>query len=149
MATWKVYGQHLLGQYGATAARRIDIVNDTLNISLHTVAYVPNQDTDDFFNDTSNEVTGTGYTAGGVAASGKAISYDAATNELRFVCSDAVWGPGASIAGIRVAVLRKVVGTAATDPLIAYAILDGDQTVANGTYTLDIDPSVLFKITAA
>jgi predicted TIM-barrel enzyme len=149
MATWKVYGQHLLGQYGATAARRVDLVNDTLNISLHTVTYVPNQDTDAFFSAATNEVTGTGYTAGGVAATGKAISYDAATNEFRFVCADAVWGPGASIAGIRVAVLRKVVGTAATDPLIAYAVLDGDQTVSNGTYTLDIDPTTLFRITAA
>jgi hypothetical protein len=36
---------------------------------LTTVTYVPNQDTHDFKDDVTNEITGTGYTAGGVAIS--------------------------------------------------------------------------------
>lgn len=134
---------------GNAAARRVDFTADDLRVMLTTVTYVPDQDAHTFRSSVTNEVTGTGYTAGGQSVAGKALGYDAASNEVRFVFSDVVWGPGASIAGIRVAVLYKNVGTAATDPLIGYAVLDGDQTVSNGTYTLDIDPTVALKITVA
>lgn len=149
MATWKWFGQSFVGQYGSTAARRVDLLGDTVRASLHTAAYVPDQDTHAFYAAVTNEVAGTGYTAGGAAVTGKTIGYDAASNEFRFVFADVVWGPGASIAGIRVVVLRKDTGAAATDPLIGYVVLDGDQTVSNGTYTLDIDPTTALRITAA
>jgi len=125
-------------------------VNDTIKCSLHTVTYVPAQDTDDFFNDATNEVTGTGYTAGGVTLAGKGLSYDAASNELRFDFDDPVWGPGATISGIRVAVLYKdTAGASTTDPLIAYTIFASDQAVSNGTFTIDVDTTTVLKITAS
>ena len=148
MATWKWYGQALAGQFGATAARRVDWGSDPLKVLLTTAAYVPDQDAHDFRADVTNEVTGTGYTAGGVAVSGKAVSYDTATNQLRLGFADVVWGPGATISGIRVAVIYKDTGAAATDPLIGYSVLDGDQTVNNGTFTLDVDPTTVLRITA-
>ena len=149
MATWKFYGQHHLGQYSGTAARRIDVAADTLKCSLHTNTYVPNQDTDDFFNDATNEVTGTLYTAGGVTLTGKSTSYDAGTNEFRLVFADPAWGPGATIANVRVAVVYKDTGSAATSPLIGYIVLDGDQSVSNGTLTIDVDATAVLKITSA
>jgi hypothetical protein len=150
MANWIMYGQHLVGQYGTTAARRIDFAGDNLYCSLHGVGYVPNQDTDDFFNDATNEVSGTGYTAGGVLLTGKSISWDAATNEFRFDFDDIVWGPGATISGIRVAVISKRTGGASsTDPLIAYHLDTADRAVTAGTYTLDTDPTTSYKITLA
>lgn len=149
MATFKWYGNGLLGQWSTTAARRVDPVTDTLKVSLHTVTYVPNQDTDDFFNDCTNEVTGTGYTAGGATLAGKAVSYDGTSNEFRFVFTDPSWGPGATISGIRVAVIYKDTGTASTSPVLGYAVLDGDQSVSNGTFTLDVDATAVLKVTAA
>jgi hypothetical protein len=149
VATWKWYGAALLGQFGNTAARRMDLTADDIKMMLTTVTYVPDQDVHDFRNDVTNEVSGTGYTAGGASIVGKAISYDAASNEFRFVFSDQVWGPGATITGARVAVLYKNVGTAATDPLLGYAVLDGDLTVSNGTLTIDVDATTALKITAA
>jgi hypothetical protein len=68
---------------------------------------------------------------------------------MRFVFADPTWGPGATISGIRVAVLYKDTGSAATSPLIAYAVLDGDQAVVNGTFVLDVDATTCLKITAA
>lgn len=149
MATWKWYGAALLGQFGNTAARRMDLTADDIKMMLTTVTYVPDQDAHDFRNDVTNEVSGAGYTAGGASIAGKAISYDAASNEFRFVFSDQAWGPGATITGARVAVLYKNVGTAATDPLLGYAVLDGDLTVSNGTLTIDVDATTALKITAA
>lgn len=149
MATWKWYGQGLLGQGGATAARRVDFTADTLKVMFATSAYTPDQDAHDFRNDVTNEVTGTGYSSGGVTVAGQSWTYDSASNEVRLVFNDVVIGPGASVTGIRVGVLYKSVGTSATDPLIGYIVLDGDQTVSGGTYTLDIDATTALKITAA
>ena len=42
--TSKWFGNALLGQYSATAARRVDWVTDTIKCSLHTVTYTPDQD---------------------------------------------------------------------------------------------------------
>jgi hypothetical protein len=143
MANWVVFGKHLEGQFGTTAGRRVDFVTDDLRCSLHTVSYVPNQDTDDFFNDATNEVSGTGYTAGGVALAGKSVSYDAGTNELRFDFDDLVWGPGATISGIRVAVIyKKIGGASSADPVIAYHLDTADRAVSNGTFTLDVDGTI-------
>jgi hypothetical protein len=43
----------------------IDLNTDTFKILLVTSSYTPNQATHDFRDDVTNEVTGTGYTAGG------------------------------------------------------------------------------------
>lgn len=43
----------------------IDIDTDTIKCALTTSSYTPNLDTHDRFDDVTNEVTGTGYTAGG------------------------------------------------------------------------------------
>ncbi len=127
----------------------MDIATDTLKCSLHTVTYVPNQDTDVFFSAVTNEVTGTGYTAGGLTLTGKSTAYDAATNEFRFVFTDPAWGPGATIASVRVCVVYKDTGAGGTSPLIGYIVLDGDQSVSNGTLTIDVDATSVLKITAA
>ena len=44
----------------------VDLDTDTLKMTLHTSTYVPNIDTDDFYNDSTNELsTALGYTSGG------------------------------------------------------------------------------------
>lgn len=150
MATWKWYGKALQGLMDTTAARRFDWVGDSFKVALVTSAYTPDQDLHDFRDDLgANEVSGTGYTAGGVAVSGKTLSYDGATNEVRLLMADNVWGPGATISGVRTAVLYKVVGTAATDPLVGYLQEAADVAVSNGTLTVDNDPTTVLKITAA
>lgn len=61
-----------------------------------------------------------------------------------------VWGPGATITNASIAVLYKVVGTSATDILIAYLIFDTQPTpVTNGTLTITNDQTATLKHTAA
>src|SRR3954452_21956801 len=92
MATAAVYGNHLLGQYSATAARRVDWVTDTIKCTLHTATYAPNQDTHTFASDLTNELaTGGGYTAGGVTLASKTTAYDSATNQTRLDAADVSW----------------------------------------------------------
>jgi hypothetical protein len=58
-----------------------------------------------------------------------------------------VWGPGATIT-FRNAHLYKVIGSAATDLLVAYIAYAADQSVSNGTLTIS-NPSPTLKGTVA
>ena len=49
-----------------------DMVNDTINIALYGASYVYTS-TDDFYA-TTNEISGTGYTAGGAALASKTVT---------------------------------------------------------------------------
>ncbi len=123
-------------QWSATAARRIDFLTDTIKVSLHTATYAPNQDTHQFFSDLTNEVIGTGYTAGGVALAAKTLTYDATTDEIRLDANDPTWTT-ATISGIRYAVFYKDTAVATTSPLMGYVDL-GAQSVTAGTFTIQL-----------
>lgn len=135
--TAKWYGEALLGQYSSTAARRVDWDADTIKCALATSTYTPNQDTHNFFDDITNEVSGTGYTAGGVALTTSAPAYDATSNTLRLDASDAQWTTASFTA--RYAIVYKDTGSAATSPLLGYVDFGGDETVSSGTFTIQWD----------
>lgn len=142
-ATWKWYGkglQHLL-------SGDIDFDANTFKVSLHTSTYTPNQDTDEFRTAATNEVGASGtYSAGGLTLGACTVAYDGASNEARLTWAD-VSATGATITA-RTAVIYKVVGSAATDILIAFATETGDVTSTAGTFTVDL-PAPTLKITAA
>lgn len=137
MATANWYGQAAMGQFGTTAARRMDWVSDTINVLLTTSTYAEDLDNHDFRNDVTNEVTGTNYSSGGVALSGKTLTYDSATNESRMDANDPTFS-NVTISSIRKAVFYKVVGTSATDPLLWIYVFDGDQTVAAADFVVQL-----------
>ena len=124
-AAW--YGLGLL----ALARGDIGLVRDSINATLHTTTYTPDLDTHDFFNDATNELgTASGYTAGGVALSNKALSYDAASDEVRWDFDDPTWTFTAGVT-FRYLVLRKARGGAASaDELLAVISWDTSQTVS-------------------
>jgi hypothetical protein len=136
------YGLFVSRQFGATTT---NWVGGTIDCSLHTATYTPNQDADDFFNDATNEVTGTNYTAGGVVLSGKTNTYDTATDEIRLDAADAAWTT-ATIASIRYAVVwENTAGASTTDPLICYFDL-GAQSVTAANFTVQWDATGVAKI---
>jgi hypothetical protein len=146
MATAAVYGNHLLGQYSATAARRVDWVTDTIKCTLHTATYAPNQDTHTFASDLTNELaTGGGYTAGGVTLASKTTAYDSATNQTRLDAADVSWAGMSNT--FRYAVVWKDTGTAATSPLIGFVDL-GATTITGTTFSIQWDPLGVVVLTA-
>lgn len=142
-AAW--YGQAFQGQYGATAGRRIAWVGDTVNALLTTNTYTQDVDAHDFRDDVTNECSGTNYVAGGVALTGKTLTYDSATNESRLDCDDVTY-TNITVANIRKIVFYKVVGTAATDPLLWIYVLDGDQSVTGADFVVVIAATGAAKI---
>lgn len=140
------FGAFLAGQFGSTSARRTDWPADTWKVSLHTSTFSPNQDTMDFADDLTDEVpNGSGYTTGGVAVSGKTVTYDSATNEIRLDHDDPSWT--GLLKTFRYAVWRKDTGVAATSPLGWYVTFDTDVVLSIATnWSLVVPASGAYKL---
>lgn len=117
---------------------------DTIKCSLHTVTYVPNIDTDDFWNDATNEVTGTGYTTGGATLGTLASSYDTASDQARFDAADTSWTTSTITA--RIAVVYKSTGTSTTSPLVSFVNFGADVSTTAGTFQITWDATGVWLI---
>lgn len=137
------YGLTMKRQFDGAA--KTDWLTGTIQCSLHTATYVPNQDTNDFFSTATNEVTGTNYVANGVTLASKTSTYDTATDEIRLDAADAVWTT-ATIASIRYAVVwENTAGASTTDPLLAYYDL-GAQSVTAANFSVSWDATGVCKV---
>jgi hypothetical protein len=112
--------------------KSIDHTNDTIKVALCTSSYTPNIDTHDFFDDITNEVSGTGYTAGGATLAGKATSVDTTDNEGVFDATDMSLSTATITA--RYAVIYKSTGVSSTSPLICYIDLGENKTSVASTF---------------
>jgi hypothetical protein len=133
--THLMYYSALLGQWNGLANSVFDLDTDTMKLSAHTNTYAPNQDTHDFFDDVTNEVTGTNYTAGGATLASPTVSRS--TNTVTFDAVDVVWlQSGAGFSNGRKFVLYRSTGSAATSRL--YSVVTADADVGNVTGDLTI-----------
>jgi len=112
----------------------IALDTDTIKVALVTSSYSPDIDTHENFDDISNEVSGTGYTAGGADLASKAVSKDTTDDEGVFDAADLTWS-SASITA-RAAILYRSSGVAATSQLIAYIDFGEDKTASGGDFTI-------------
>lgn len=129
--------------------KEVDLDSDSIKVMLVTSSYTPNQDTHRYRSSVvANEVSGSGYTAGGSALSNKSVSYSAGNNTFTFDADDVTWTPSTITA--RYAVFYdSTPGSSATDPLIAYWDFGADVTSSNGPFTLTINASGIFTATVA
>lgn len=111
----------------------IDLDTDTIKVALVTSTYTPNIDTHEDFADITNEVTGTGYTAGGATLS-VTVSVDNTDDEGVFDATDVTWSSSTITA--RGAVIYKDTGTPATSPLICYIDFGEDKVSSSGDFTI-------------
>ena len=119
------------------ASGDINWATDTVKVLLATSAYTPDQDAHEFRSSVTDEVTGTGYTAGGATLASKSLDH-ATTKVVRLIAADVAL-TGSTITGARTAVVYKVVGSAATDILLGYATVNADTASLSGTMTLNFD----------
>lgn len=137
--TWNWYGNGLL----KLVTGSIDLDTDTFKIMLTTSTYTPVKDTHDFRDDVTNEVVGTGYTAGGATLAGVSVTYDAASDQVQISWTDPTWTTSTITA--RTAVIYKSRGGASTaDELLAYCTEAGDVTSTAGTFTVDLPTPTLY-----
>jgi len=123
--TLNKYDNFLLGQMSGLSNGVIDFDTDDIRVSLHTSAYTPNAASHDFFDDVTNEVAGTNYTAGGTSLSGVTLTLTSGT--VKFDANDVTWAQsGSGFTNARYAVIRKYNATAGNSRLIAYVDFGAD-----------------------
>ena len=95
-----------------------------------------NLDAYDFRDDIANEVTGTGYTSGGVAATVTVGSVDTTNDRTPVTITDLTnaW-TGSTISAVG-GWLYKAVGTAGTDQLVSFVDFGGTVTSTAGNYSV-------------
>lgn len=119
--------------YNHTAKRFADgsnAVGDTYKVKLLTAATF--DATDETLSDTggTESTTGTGYTAGGQALSGVAVT-TTTTNDAKFDANDLTWTASGGPISASYAIIYN--DTDADDPPIAFIDFDGSQSAGDGT----------------
>jgi len=142
--TAKLYG----GFLKSLANKEIDLDTDTLKVMLCTSAYTPDQDAHQYKSSVTNEVSGTGYTAGGATLTGVTVTYTGATNTLTLDAADPSWA-SSTITARTAVIYDSTPATDATRPLIAYLQSDVDISSSGGAFTITFDANGIATITAA
>ena len=131
------YGKFLMN----LGSGQFNLGSDAIKIMLTTAAYVPNIDTHEFKSDVTNEITGTGYTAGGASLTGVTWTYDATNKRGVLGASAVVWT--AATFTLRYAVIFKWTGTATTSRLIGWIDFGQDLSPASEDFTISFTSGVV------
>lgn len=137
------------GLYGLTLEKMmIDTLGESLEaednkVLMVTDSYTPNFDTHDFRNDITNEVTGTGYTAGGAAITATEITLSSGV--LTFDGADVSW-TSSTIADAMAAVHYTNVSADTTDQLVVLSDFVNAASSSNGTFTIQWSATGIFTV---
>lgn len=114
-----------------------DFSSDTLKVML--VSSVPSEANFDAWanrSDVTNEITGTGYTAGGISQAYTLDALDTTNNRQSVTLTNISNGwTSATISAVG-AIIYQNTGTAATDKLISFVDFGGTVAVAAGNYSI-------------
>lgn len=134
--THLMYYSVLLGQWNGLANGVLDLDTDDIRVAITTNTYSPNQDTHDFFDDVTNEVTGSNY-PNATNNSLQSPTVARSTNTITFDAADVVWLQHATgFSTGRKFVLRKHNATAGNARL--YSVVTADNDVGNVTGDLTL-----------
>lgn len=123
-----------------------DFLANTMKMMLTTSTYTPNQDTHDYKDDVTNEVSGTGYTAGGATLGSKTNTNT--NNVVTFDSADVVW-TSSSITARRAVLYDSTPATDATRPLYMWIDFGQDETSSSGNFTIQLHADGIATITPA
>lgn len=110
---------------------------DDLWVLLVDDTYVPDPDLHNFRDDITGEVTGSGYTAGGMDLGTITVSQDDTNDRALWDAVNPVWDPATITA--RGAVIYKKVGTAATDRLLMYLDFGSNISSTAAAFTVTLN----------
>ena len=117
-----------------------DTTADRFKVMLVTSSYTPNFGTHDFKSDVTNEVSGTGYDAGGKSLTSVTLTQSGGT--ITFDAADLTWASSTITA--RAAVVYD--DSLTNDPLIAYIDFGADKSSSAGDFVLSFNASGIFTL---
>jgi hypothetical protein len=123
----------------------VDLDGDTIKLALTSSSYTPDQDSHDFFNDVTNEVSPSGsYSAGGATLS-VTLTQDNTDNEGVFDATDVSFTTATITA--RYAVIYKSTGVSSTSPLVCLIDFGSDISSTGGTFTITFASEGIINVT--
>lgn len=126
-----IYNNALLNE----AKGLIDFDTDTFKVMLVTSAYTPDKDTHAYRSSVTNEVTGTGYTAGGASAGSCTVTLDTTNDRIDITLAGASW-PTSTITARGAVYYKSRGGASSADELVAYIDFGADIASTSGTFSL-------------
>jgi hypothetical protein len=132
--------------YGDLGNNNVDLGADTFKAMLVTSAY-----TFDFAHDrrddVTNEVVGTGYTAGGVTLTGVTYVIDGTNRRYKFDFNDPSWA-SSTITARGCWVYKSRGGAASADELVAFIDFEQDESSSNTEFKIQLNSVGLFVMRA-
>lgn len=126
--------------------KAIDVDTNTLKIMLTTSSWTPNQDTMEVKSDVTNEVVGTGYTAGGATLASVTITQT--LNVVTLDAADAAWTV-ATITARRAVIYDSTAAADADKALICWIDFGQNEVSSGGTFTVQFAAGGIASATAA
>ena len=112
----------------------IDADTDSFKAMLVTSSYTPNKDTDLKRSAVTNEVVGTGYTAGGVATA-CSVTKDTANDKVTLQFAAVSWA-SSTITARALVIYKSRGGASSADELVAYNDFGSDVSSSGGTFSV-------------
>lgn len=103
-------------------------------------------DTFDFRNDITNEVTGAGYTAGGVNVSVSVGAVDTTNNRVAITVTDLAPGWATATVTAVGGWIYKSIGTAATDELVQFVDFTGTVSSTAAPFSVDFTTPIYINV---
>jgi len=123
----------------------VNLVGDTVNVAMFSNSVTPNFSTDTAYGVApynANEVSGTGYTAGGAALASKTLT-ESPTGTIMFDAADVAWSTS-TITNARCALVYD--NTLAGKNAIALVNFGADYSTTAGTFTIQWATSGIFTL---
>lgn len=112
----------------------IDFDTDTFKAMLVTSAYAPDKDTHLKRSSVTNEVSGTGYTAGG-ATSAVTVTKDTANDKVTIQFAAVSWA-NSTVTARGCVYYKSRGGASSADELVAYNDFNADVSSSGGTFNV-------------
>lgn len=121
----------------------------TFKVLLTTSAYTFNVDTHRYRSSVTNEISATGYTAGGATAD-TSVAYDTATDTVTVALDADITWTSSAISNARKAVVYVSTGSASADPIVGVITFDEDESsTGDGVFTVTAADTGLITFQAA
>lgn len=116
------------------ARGRFDLSADTIKVLLTGSSYAESKDGHAYRSDVTDEVTGTGYTAGGAAVT-VSLALDTAADWLTMTFGAVTW-PSSTFTARKAVYYKSRGGSASADELLFCVVFDNPVAASGGTLTL-------------
>lgn len=123
----------------------VDLDSHTIKLAIMNNSHTFNPDHDGWADVSANEASGTGYTAGGKAVTGLAVTSDDANNRTKITCDTVEW-TGATLSGYHAVAYDD---THASKVLLASFDFGGVKSASGGPFTVTINANGLVTIASA